>query len=74
MKTPNPYERNLRAERIRNSGVQFFCVPFETLDDMRHHEERAPRDTLFKNYEPNCITEISLSYLQNMSICYPPGK
>ena len=27
VKTTSPHERNLRAERIKNSAAQFFCVP-----------------------------------------------
>ena len=27
MKTAGPDESDLRAERIRNSDLQFFCVP-----------------------------------------------
>ena len=37
-------------------------------------EERAPHDTFFRNHEPNRVPEMSLSYLQNMTIYQPSGK
>ena len=70
MKTASPDESDLRAERIRNSDLQFFCVP--TCWGIRRHtcttKKRGPRDTLFKNHELNLVPEMSLRYLQNMSI------
>ena len=37
-------------------------------------KKRALCDTFFRNREPNRVTEINLSYLQNMLIYYPSGE
>ena len=37
-------------------------------------KKRARRDTFFINHESNIVPEMSLSYLQSMTICYPSGK
>ena len=46
--------------------------------DVRCHvcttRKHAPRDTFFRNHKLNHVSEMSLSYLQNMSIYYPSGK
>ena len=37
-------------------------------------KKRARRDTFFINHESNIVPEMSLSYLQSMTICYSSGK
>ena len=34
-------------------------------------KKRAPHDSFLRNHEPNCVPEMSLSYLQNMPIYFP---
>ena len=57
-------------ERIGNSGTQFFCMPC-LLRLLVHActtmvKKRAPRDTFFRNYEPNHNPETSLSCHANL--------
>ena len=61
MKTSNAYEGKLRAERIRFSGAHFLEGLLESSGDIRPTKKRATRDTFFKNHEPTCVPEISLS-------------
>ena len=75
VKTTSPHKDNFSAERIRNSGAQFFCV--SCWDFMCHTttmKKHAPHDTFFKNHELNRVTEISLSYIQNIPIYCPSGE
>ena len=60
---------NLRAERIRNSDVHFFVCLVETLVLLAHLQQ-----IFFRNYEPNPVPDMNLSYLQSMSIYYPSRK
>ena len=54
MKTTNPHEGNLRAERIGNSGTNFSCMPCEDLVyACITATKRTPLDTFFRNDEPN---------------------
>ena len=71
----SPREGNLSTEKIRNSGAQFFCASFWNF---RYYaptsKKRVPRDTFFRNHEPNRVLEMSLSYWRNKPISYPSEK
>ena len=37
-------------------------------------KKRVPSDNFFRSHEPNCVPEMNLNHMQNMSIYYPSGK
>ena len=76
VKNTYPHGGNLRAEKIKNSGAQFFvCAFFRYLVPCLHHAKiRAPRDPFSRNLEPNRGPETSLSCLKSMSIYYSLGN
>ena len=65
-----PHGGNLRADKIKNSGAQFFlCAFLRYLVPCLHHTKiRAPRDPFSRNLEPNRGPEMSLSCLKSISI------
>ena len=73
IKTTSPHRGNLRAERIGNSGTQFFlCKPCwdfwcNACTTVKKH---GPRNSFSRNHAPNRV----LSCLQNMPIYFPCGK
>ena len=73
VKTTGTHEGNLRAERIRNSGTQFLCVPCLEFGAHVHHKgsKHATWDTFLRNHEHNRVPEISLIQLKKMPIYYP---
>ena len=70
IKTTSLHEANSTAERIRNSGTEFFCMPCWDFWYTRapRHKKRAPCDTFFQKQETNRVPEMSPNYLQNMAI------
>ena len=72
IKTTSPYEGNLKAERIRNSGAKLLCVPRLDLSlrapQMEETYTSLPQHNCFRNYEQNCVPQMSLSYLKNVTL------
>ena len=74
-KTTALHEHNIRATGIKIL-VSNFCVCLdETFGATRATQRNVPPcDTFIRNYEPNRVPEMSLSYFQNMLTCYSSGK
>ena len=73
--TTNSHERNFRAAKIGNSTVHFSGWLVETFGATRASRRNVhPRDTVFKNHEPNRVPDMSLGYFQNIPIYYTSEK
>ena len=52
-----------------------YALFVETLGTFVHdHDENSIDNTFSTNHQPNQVTEMSLRYLQNMSIYFPSGN
>ena len=75
LKTTSPHEGNLKLKELEIWYTNFLYALLSLLEHACiTAKKRAPLDTFFRNYEPNYVPEVSLSYLQNMPIYYLLGK
>ena len=75
LRPSSSHKGNFSTERIRISGVYFFCTLFRICGCHEStSKNHALGDTFFGNHEPNRKPEMSLGYFQNMSVYYTSGK
>ena len=74
-KTTTLHEHNIRAASMEIL-VSNFCMCLDEKFGATRATQRnvSPCDTFIRNYEPNRVPEMSLSYFQNMLTCYSSGK
>ena len=74
-KTTTLHEHNIRAASMEILVSNFCMCLDETFGATRATQRNVPPcDTFIRNYEPNRVPEMSLSYFQNMPTYYPSGK
>ena len=77
----------MEDHNLQDGRTEIFCIELhkcfvcfvETFGacNVHHHytvKNWAPRVTFFRNHEPNHVTGVSLTHLQNMPNYFPPGK